>query len=101
MKYNLDKLTIHEWQKWFDRYRAEAKNPVARPCFRIDGTQFSTARHYGGFTMNGSSYTVFYFDDGALLACEMSFIKWICDQMKAGKKKVKTAPQTAQGELPL
>lgn len=61
--------TLAEWQALLDEYRRDpnhehsSRSPAA---MRIDGTQFSTARFYGGFTYNNMHYRVEYYDDALL-----------------------------------
>lgn len=55
---NLKKLDLHGWQSLLDKFLAE-KNPKGSPAIRIENTQFTPARYYGGMTYNGSKYTYF------------------------------------------
>lgn len=72
---------IKDWS--LDDYQAAlteyCKDPAHKnmQCFRIDGTPFSTARHFGGFTFNGENYRVVYFKSGALLGVSSTFDRWI------------------------
>ena len=86
---NLNSLTLADWQDYTKRYRVEAKKPVEHPCFRIDNTQFSTARHFGGFTFNGRGYQMiggFKEQPEALLGCAVEFLAFVSAKMKEGKK---------------
>ena len=86
---NLNSLTLADWQDYIKRYRVEAKKPVEHPCFRIDNTQFSTARFYGGFTFNGRVYQIvgdFKENPSAMLGCAVEFLAFVSAKMKEGKK---------------
>ena len=89
---DLNTLTLADWQTWLDRYRAEAKKPVKAPCFRIDNTQFSTARHFGGFTFNNTAYQViggFKEQPGAMLGCAVEFLAFVSAKMREETKNKK------------
>lgn len=83
-------LTLAQWQKRIDQFRAENPTVPMGAAFRIDGTQFSTARFYGGMTYNGAKYTVFECKDtpGALtckyatIAVRMDMLKWLNKKLK-------------------
>ena len=51
------KLTIHDWQRLLDAFKKTPKYKSQPPAaIRIENTAFTTARHYGGMTMNGATY---------------------------------------------
>lgn len=53
-----DKMTLNEWNAALEEYKA---TPGYRPgaAMRIENTQFTTARYYGGMRLNGELYTYF------------------------------------------
>ena len=53
-----DKMTLDAWEKALEEYK---QTPGYRPgaAMRIENTQFTTARHFGGMTFNGERYTYF------------------------------------------
>ena len=91
-------LTIADWQKWLDRFKAE--NPTAKPgaAMRIENTPFTPARYSGGMRYNGDHFT--YFEprdeqqppnpDGtpyvAWLMVRMDFLRWVTEQLKKEAK---------------
>ena len=83
-------LTLAQWQKRIDEFRSENPSTPVGAAFRIDGTQFSTARFYGGMTYNGAMYTVFECKDtpGAL-TCKYATIAVRKDMLKWLNKKLK------------
>ena len=94
-------MTLRQWQDMLDRFKRESPllhKPNETPaCFRIDGTQFSTARFYGGFTYNGARYTTFEcretkgagFCEFATIAARFDFLTWTADTLKAEAKAKK------------
>lgn len=75
-------LTLFQWQSYLEQFRRENWDAKPSAAFRIDGTIFSTARHYGGFTYNGDTYTVFYFPE-AMIGVREDFLKWLTAKLKA------------------
>lgn len=69
----MNSRSLECWQKLLNEYTGNRTTP---PAFRIDGTQFSTAKYYGGFTYNGHRYRIEYYADGAMLAIRDDFEKW-------------------------
>ena len=99
----LESFTLELWQQHADEFRAVLKaNPQAKkyedgPCFRIDGTIMSTARFYGGMTLNGVHYTTFSVPgtDGAVVACREDFMRWLGDKLNPKKaRKLKRKEST-------
>lgn len=88
-------LTLAQWQAKLDAFRAA--NPTAKQgaAFRIDGTQFSTARFYGGMTFNGEKYTTFELKDTpgqftcefATIAVRADALRWIVKKLKDEAKE--------------
>lgn len=89
-------LTLVQWQEMLDKFRAANPDaPNVYLCFRIDGTQFSTARHYGGFEFNEGKYTTFECKETlgafpcryATIAVRMDMLKWVTKKLKEEGKK--------------
>ena len=82
-------LTLDQWQSRLDEFRKENTSAPSGAAFRIDGTPFSTARHYGGFTYNGAAYTTFECKDTpgeftckyAVIAVRMDMLKWVTKKL--------------------
>lgn len=87
-------LTLAQWQIQIDAFRAANPSAHSAAAFRIDGTQFSTARHYGGMTYNGAEYTTFELNDTpgqfpcqyATIAVRKDALKWITKKLKDEEK---------------
>lgn len=87
-------LKLAQWQKQLDAFRAANPSAPSAAGFRIDGTQFSTARFYGGMTYNGANYTTFELKDApGQLTCEFATIavredalRWIVKRLKQESK---------------
>lgn len=83
-------LTLAQWQNRIDEFRSENPSAPAGAAFRIDGTQFSTARFFGAFIYNGDKYTVFECRDTpgnftceyATIAVRMDILKWLNKKLK-------------------
>lgn len=84
-------IPLTRWQELKDEFRRETKAP-AECAFRIDWTQFSTARHFGGFSYNGYHYIVAYWETGELLAVRSDFVGWLIRKDEP-KPQVKKAEQ--------
>ena len=90
-------LTIQDWQRFFDKFRAAKLNTPPGAAMRIENTIFATARYYGGMTMNGQMYT--YFEpkdpikpnnpDGtpyvAWLMVRNDFLRFVKKELRKGK----------------
>ena len=85
-------IPLTRWQELKDEFRNETKAP-AECAFRIDGTQFSTARHFGGFSYNGYHYIIAYWETGELLAVRSDFAGWLLVRKDDPKPQVKKAVQ--------
>ena len=92
-------LTIADWQNWLAKFKAEKPNVKPGAAMRIENTPFTTARYYGGMTLNGDQYT--YFEpvderqpknpDGtpyvAWLMVRMDFLRWVTKELRKGGAK--------------
>lgn len=90
-------FTVHDWQNWLDKFKAAHKNSKPGAAMRIENTQFTPARYYGGMTFNGDTYT--YFEprdpsqpanpDGtpyvAWLMVRMDFLRWVTKELENKK----------------
>lgn len=52
-------FTIQHWQDCLTIFLATCRKISPPPAIRIENTQFTTARHCGGMTLNGEKYTYF------------------------------------------
>ena len=92
---NAAMLNIEEWQTLLDRFKVEKKPQGSTPiAMRIENTQLTIARRFGGIKYNGEAYT--YFEpkipghepnpDGtpfvAWLLVRMDFLRWVADELK-------------------
>jgi len=100
-----DDATLVDWQELVDEYRTK-ENPIYPIAMRMENSQLSTARHFGGYTMNGHTYIVVYpwksmriHDGKALLGVEAKFHLWACKKLKNKNKML--IKGTEQGELGL
>lgn len=84
-------IPLIRWQELKDEFRRET-GATAECAFRIDGTQFSTARHFGGFLYNGYHCIVAYWETGELLAVRSDFVEWLI-RKDDPKPQVKKAEQ--------
>lgn len=108
-------LDITDWQLLKERFMAE-KRPKEEPpvAMRIENTQLTIARHFGGIRYNGENYT--YFEpivphaspnpDGsphvAWLVVRDDFLKWVSKELKAqgkGGRKGKREKDATGGGL--
>ena len=88
-------LTLAQWQEQIDAFRAANPSAPSAAGFRIDGTQFSLARFYGGMTYNGAKYTTFELKDTpgqftckfATIAVREDALRWIVKRLKDEKKE--------------
>lgn len=92
-------LTIEGWQTWLGKWKAAHPNAKPGAAMRIENTPFTTARYYGGMTMNGDHFT--YFEprderqppnrDGtpyvAWLMVRMDFLRWVTKELKREAKQ--------------
>ena len=85
-------IPLTRWQELKDEFRRETKAP-AECAFRVDGTQFSTARHFGGFNYNGYRYLIAYLETGELLAVRSDFAGWLIRKEEPKKPQAKKAVQ--------
>ena len=89
INYNMpSSIPLTRWQELKDEFRRETKAP-AECAFRIDGTQFSTARYYGGFNYNGYHYLIAYWETGELLAVRSDFVGWLIRKEEPKKPQAK------------
>lgn len=87
-------LTLAQWQTQLDAFRATSPIAPSAAGFRIDGTQFSTARFYGGMTYRGERYTTFECKEVkgeltcqyATIAVREDALKWITKKLKDEEK---------------
>ena len=90
-------LNIGQWQELLMKFKAETKS-TGFAAMRIENTQFTPARYYGGMTFNGERYTYFEpiipgekNEDGsqtvAWLMVRDDFLKWVKKQIKKGGVK--------------
>ena len=102
-------LNLREWQNYLDRFSKEAdkvKSPTLPIAMRIENTQLTIARHYGGIKYNGTEYTYFEPEipehapnpDGspyvAWLIVRNDFLKWV----KAEIRKENTLAKKAKAK---
>ena len=92
INYMPSSIPLTRWQELKDEFRRETKAP-AECAFRVDGTQFSTARYYGGFNYNGYHYLIAYWETGELLAVRDDFAKWLKRKEEPKKPQAKKAVQ--------
>ena len=106
-------FNIQQWQDCLTKFLATCNGKDPPPAIRIENTQFTTARHYGGMTCNGKRYT--YFEpvipgekpnpDGspyvAWLMVREDFLRFATKEAKAMKKAQVKNNDNAQGELSL
>lgn len=92
INYMPSSIPLTRWQELIDEFRRETKAP-AECAFRVDGTQFSTARYYGGFTYNGYHYLIAYWKTGELLAVRADFAGWLVRKEEPKKTQAKKAVQ--------
>jgi hypothetical protein len=52
-------FNLQHWQDCLTMFLATCRKISPPPAIRIENTQFTTARHYGGMTYNGEKYTYF------------------------------------------
>ncbi len=81
-------LTITEWQELLTRYRKEHPETEGALAMRIENTQFSVARFYGGMTYAGRVYTYFEpripgTDEVAWLVVRDDFLRWVSSRKEA------------------
>jgi len=105
-------MTLAEWQEVVWKYRTAVENdpPIA---MRIENTQFSIARFYGGMTYEGHAYTYFqpptggFNEDGSLevawLCVRDDFLRWLDEkrkeERKAERKEAAREAEEKQGRL--
>ena len=92
INYMPSSIPLTRWQELKDEFRRETKAP-AECAFRVDGTQFSTARHFGGFNYNGYRYLIAYLETGELLAVRSDFAGWLIRKEEPKKPQAKKAVQ--------
>ena len=94
-------------------FLATCKKKSPPPAIRIENTQFTTARYYGGMTMNGEKYI--YFEpvlpgekpnpDGtpyvAWLMVREDFLRFAMKEAKKMESTQKKEDDSTQGELGL
>jgi hypothetical protein len=92
-------LTIQEWQDWLTRFETAKPNAKIGAARRIENTIFTTARYYGGMTIDGEHYI--YFEpkdplkpanpDGtpcvAWLMVRNDFLLWVAKELKHTAQK--------------
>jgi hypothetical protein len=92
INYMPSSIPLTRWQELIDEFRRETKAP-AECAFRIDGTQFSTAGHFGGFNYNGHHYHIAHWETGELLAVRLDFVGWLIRKEEPKKPQAKKAVQ--------
>lgn len=97
-------LDLADWQRYLDRFKQGAdkvKSPILPAAMRIENTQLTIARHYGGIKYNGCSYK--YFEpripghapnpDGspyvAWLIVRADFLKWVAMSLRQEERASK------------
>ena len=88
----VENLTLPEWIELLDKYK---RTPGYKPgaAMRIENTQFTSARYYGGMVYNGERYTYFEppipgqkNDEGgqyvAWLMVRDDFLKWATKEVR-------------------
>ena len=111
-----NEMTLAEWQeavnaymKATDRDLPPTPRIVPAPAIRIEDTQFSIARHYGGMTFQGYAYTYFEpptggrNEDGspevAWLCVRDDFLRWLDEKRKEERKEAAREAEEKQGRL--
>lgn len=106
MKYPTQ-LNLGEWQELLNRFKNEAdkiQSPTLPIAMRIENTQLTIARQFGGIKYNGQLYT--YFEplipnhepnpDGtpfvAWLIVRSDFLKWVKSELKKEKMSAVEQP---------
>ena len=84
IKYDPCNIPLTRWQELKNEFRRKKEADV-ECAFRIDGTIFSTAKWYGGFSYNGSRYLVAYWKTGELLAVRSDFAEWLIKRKEGGE----------------
>ena len=107
-------MTIAEWQEAINACVAEMPWKewlrVGPPlAMRIENTQLSIARHYGGITFQGHAYTYFepptggFNEDGspevAWLVVRDDFLRWLDEKRKGERKEAAREAEEKQGRL--
>ena len=109
----VENFNLQHWQDCLTMFLATCRKISPPPAIRIENTQFTTARHYGGMTMNGEKYT--YFEpiipgekpnpDGtpfvAWLMVRSDFLKFARQEAKKMCPAQEKKDNTIQGELEL
>lgn len=92
-------LTIQDWKRLLDKFKASKPNTPSGAAMRIENTIFTPARYCGGMRVNGQTYT--YFEptdpthpnnpDGtpyvAWLMVRDDFLRWVLKELKKGGAK--------------
>jgi len=111
-----NEMTIAEWQEAINAYRKAPervcpKNYGNEPpiAMRIENTQLSIARHYGGMTLQGYAYTYFEpptggrNEDGspevAWLVVRDDLLRWLDEKRKGERKEAAREAEEKQGRL--
>lgn len=104
-------FNLLHWQDCLTKFLAEHKDETGQPAIRIENTQLTIARYYGGIKYNGRSYT--YFEpkipghepnpDGspfvAWLLVRDDFLRFATNEAKKMSLATGKANDTKQGEL--
>ena len=104
-------FNLQHWQDCLTMFLATCRKISPPPAIRIENTQFTTARHYGGMTYNGEKYT--YFEpvipgepnnpDGspyvAWLMVRSDFLRFARQEAKNMDSIKENKDNNAQGEL--
>ena len=94
-------LKLADWQTYIDKFNREKNtNHNAPVAMRIDGTQLSVMRFYGGGTYNGARYVTFedrsvkgsFTCEYATIAVRWDFHLWVIAQVR---KEIRKAKETA------
>lgn len=107
-------LDLADWQRYLDRFKKEAvkvKSAILPAAMRIENTQLTIARHYGGIKYNGCLYK--YFEpripghnpnpDGmpyvAMLIVRDDFLKWVEKTIRQEQKSAKPRKSRREPDL--
>lgn len=91
-------LKLVDWQQYLDQFVCEKPNKSDSPvAMRIDGTQLSIMRFFGGGTFKGERYVTFYDKSAAgeftceyaTIAVRWDFHKWVLAKIREENRKAR------------